>query len=148
MLCLAKGVLSSILPSHPGMALTSPPEVTVTKGRYKADSTKRDKYRSQADLVWDLVRVYVGETDSHGPLGVEVEGVVVNEVVYHYHAPHKWEINAHCHLYTCNGNIIVMIKSMTGQILIYIGLQIRTRDMLGYIQREIPFTLTFSCYCN
>ncbi|KAI5680415.1 hypothetical protein M9H77_01642 [Catharanthus roseus] len=60
---LAKEVLSSILPSDPGMALTSTPEVIVTKGRHKIDSTKGDKsywgtyplliekYRSRADLV-------------------------------------------------------------------------------------------------
>ncbi|KAI5658050.1 hypothetical protein M9H77_26843 [Catharanthus roseus] len=66
---LAKGVLSPVLPSDPGMSLTSAPEVTVTKGRCKIDSTKMDKsywehlsyllhierYRSQADLDQDLM---------------------------------------------------------------------------------------------
>ncbi|KAI5671988.1 hypothetical protein M9H77_12352 [Catharanthus roseus] len=37
---LAKGVLSPILPKDPSMTLTSPPEVTATKGRQKTNSTK------------------------------------------------------------------------------------------------------------
>ncbi|KAI5654928.1 hypothetical protein M9H77_32115 [Catharanthus roseus] len=36
-------VLNPILPEGPGVTLTSPPEVAVTKGRKKTDSTKRDK---------------------------------------------------------------------------------------------------------
>ncbi|KAI5664485.1 hypothetical protein M9H77_23808 [Catharanthus roseus] len=40
---LAKGVLSSGLPKDSGVALTSPPEVAVTRGRKKTNSTKRDK---------------------------------------------------------------------------------------------------------
>ncbi|KAI5683178.1 hypothetical protein M9H77_04406 [Catharanthus roseus] len=40
---LAKGVLNPVLPEDPGVTLTSPPEVAVTKGRKKTDSTKRDK---------------------------------------------------------------------------------------------------------
>ncbi|KAI5658321.1 hypothetical protein M9H77_27114 [Catharanthus roseus] len=40
---LAKGVLNPILPEDPGMTLTSPSEVAVTKGRKKTNSTKRDK---------------------------------------------------------------------------------------------------------
>ncbi|KAI5663215.1 hypothetical protein M9H77_22538 [Catharanthus roseus] len=40
---LAKGVLNLVLPEDPGVTLTSPPEVAVTKGRKKTDSIKRDK---------------------------------------------------------------------------------------------------------
>ncbi|KAI5656352.1 hypothetical protein M9H77_25145 [Catharanthus roseus] len=40
---LAKGVLNPVLPKDPGMTLTSPPEIAVTKGRKKTNSTKRDK---------------------------------------------------------------------------------------------------------
>ncbi|KAI5666570.1 hypothetical protein M9H77_16423 [Catharanthus roseus] len=40
---LAKGVLSPVLPEDPGVTLTSPPEVAVTKGRKKTNFTKRDK---------------------------------------------------------------------------------------------------------
>ncbi|KAI5666548.1 hypothetical protein M9H77_16401 [Catharanthus roseus] len=36
-------ILNSILPEDPGVTLTSPPEVAVTKGRKKTNSTKRDK---------------------------------------------------------------------------------------------------------
>ncbi|KAI5649010.1 hypothetical protein M9H77_35015 [Catharanthus roseus] len=43
MLCFAKGVLSPILPEDPGVTLTLPPEVEVTKERKKTNSTKRDK---------------------------------------------------------------------------------------------------------
>ncbi|KAI5658638.1 hypothetical protein M9H77_27431 [Catharanthus roseus] len=43
MLRLAKGVLSPVLPDDLGVTLTSPPEVAVTKGRKKTNSTKRDK---------------------------------------------------------------------------------------------------------
>ncbi|KAI5656606.1 hypothetical protein M9H77_25399 [Catharanthus roseus] len=39
----AKGVLNLVLPEDPGVTLTSPPEVAVTKGRKKTNSTKRDK---------------------------------------------------------------------------------------------------------
>ncbi|KAI5680318.1 hypothetical protein M9H77_01545 [Catharanthus roseus] len=40
---LAKGVLNPVLPEDPGVTLTSPPKVAVTKGRKKTNSTKRDK---------------------------------------------------------------------------------------------------------
>ncbi|KAI5681065.1 hypothetical protein M9H77_02292 [Catharanthus roseus] len=40
---LAKGVLNPVLPEDPGVTLTAPPELAVTKGRKKTDSTKRDK---------------------------------------------------------------------------------------------------------
>ncbi|KAI5682387.1 hypothetical protein M9H77_03615 [Catharanthus roseus] len=40
---LAKGVLNPVSPEDPSVTLTSPPEVAVTKGRKKTDSTKRDK---------------------------------------------------------------------------------------------------------
>ncbi|KAI5674030.1 hypothetical protein M9H77_14394 [Catharanthus roseus] len=40
---LAKEVLNLVLPEDLGVTLTSPPEVAVTKGRKKTDSTKRDK---------------------------------------------------------------------------------------------------------
>ncbi|KAI5650551.1 hypothetical protein M9H77_36556 [Catharanthus roseus] len=40
---LAKGVLNPVLPEDPGVTLTSLPEVAVTKGRKKTDSTKIDK---------------------------------------------------------------------------------------------------------
>ncbi|KAI5664738.1 hypothetical protein M9H77_24061 [Catharanthus roseus] len=40
---LVKGVLNPILPEDPDVTLTSPPEVAVTKGQKKANSTKRDK---------------------------------------------------------------------------------------------------------
>ncbi|KAI5657623.1 hypothetical protein M9H77_26416 [Catharanthus roseus] len=40
---LAKGVLNHVLPEDLGVTLTSPPEVAVTKGQKKTDSTKRDK---------------------------------------------------------------------------------------------------------
>ncbi|KAI5674169.1 hypothetical protein M9H77_14533 [Catharanthus roseus] len=142
MRCPAKGVLSLILPSDHGIILTFSPEVIVTKGRRKIDSIKRDKsywdqypllierYRSQADLVWgsnlDLVRIFVREADRHRPLGVEVEGVVVDEVVYHHEATYTCEIDVHFPLYTYNDNIIVMVESMVGQSLILRGLQIRT----------------------
>ncbi|KAI5664745.1 hypothetical protein M9H77_24068 [Catharanthus roseus] len=43
MRCLAKGVLSPVLPEDPGVTLTSPPEVVVTKGQKKMNSTKKDK---------------------------------------------------------------------------------------------------------
>ncbi|KAI5668119.1 hypothetical protein M9H77_17972 [Catharanthus roseus] len=42
MLRLAKGVLNPVLPEDPGVTLTSPPVVAVTKGRKKTDLTKRD----------------------------------------------------------------------------------------------------------
>ncbi|KAI5677372.1 hypothetical protein M9H77_08322 [Catharanthus roseus] len=41
--CLAKGVLNPVLPEDPDVTLTSPPEVAVTKGRKKMDSSERDK---------------------------------------------------------------------------------------------------------
>ncbi|KAI5680697.1 hypothetical protein M9H77_01924 [Catharanthus roseus] len=135
---LAKGVLSPVLPEDPGMTLTSAPKVTVTKGQRKTNSTKRDKsywehwfwFRS-SDL--DLVRVPLGEADRHRLLGVRVEGVVVDEIVYLYH------MDAHCPLYTCNANIIVVIESVVGKSLNWTGLQIGTRDMLEHIHQEIPF---------
>ncbi|KAI5654101.1 hypothetical protein M9H77_31288 [Catharanthus roseus] len=89
---LVKEVLRPVLPSDPGMALTSAPEVTVTKGQRKTDSTKRDK------LYWEHVSIAhrkihkssgyslgscldpVGEADRHVSLGVEVEGIVVDEI--------------------------------------------------------------------
>ncbi|KAI5682863.1 hypothetical protein M9H77_04091 [Catharanthus roseus] len=37
---LVKGVLSLVLPEDPGMTLTSPLEITATKGRWKTNSTK------------------------------------------------------------------------------------------------------------
>ncbi|KAI5673748.1 hypothetical protein M9H77_14112 [Catharanthus roseus] len=40
---LAKGVLNPVLPEDPGVTLTSPPEVVVTKGQKKKNSTKRGK---------------------------------------------------------------------------------------------------------
>ncbi|KAI5672729.1 hypothetical protein M9H77_13093 [Catharanthus roseus] len=40
---LAKGILSTVLPKDPSMTLTSPPEVTTTKGQRKTNSTERDK---------------------------------------------------------------------------------------------------------
>ncbi|KAI5653618.1 hypothetical protein M9H77_30805 [Catharanthus roseus] len=40
---LAKGVLNPILPEDPGVTLTSSPEVAVTKGQKKTNSTKKDK---------------------------------------------------------------------------------------------------------
>ncbi|KAI5657910.1 hypothetical protein M9H77_26703 [Catharanthus roseus] len=40
---LAKGVLSLVLPEDPVVTLTSPPEIAVTKGRKKTNSTKRDE---------------------------------------------------------------------------------------------------------
>ncbi|KAI5680548.1 hypothetical protein M9H77_01775 [Catharanthus roseus] len=43
---LVKGVLNPILLEDPGMPLTSPLEVCVTKGRKKMNSTKRDKFSS------------------------------------------------------------------------------------------------------
>ncbi|KAI5654993.1 hypothetical protein M9H77_32180 [Catharanthus roseus] len=142
---LVKGVFSPVLPSDPGMALTFAPKVTVTKGRHKTDTTKMDKlywehvsiaherYRSQADLVRGIVRDPVEEADRHGPLGVEIEGVVVNKVVYHHQAPCTCNITVYCPFYMCNSNIIVMIESVTGQLLICTGLQIRIRDMLEHI---------------
>ncbi|KAI5654268.1 hypothetical protein M9H77_31455 [Catharanthus roseus] len=51
-------------------------------------------------------------------------------------------------LYTCNGNIIVVIELVVGQSLILTGFQIGTRDMLEHIHQEILFMLTFSCFCN
>ncbi|KAI5676425.1 hypothetical protein M9H77_07375 [Catharanthus roseus] len=40
---LVKGVLSPVLPEDPSVTLTSPPEVAITKGQKKTNSTKRDK---------------------------------------------------------------------------------------------------------
>ncbi|KAI5658379.1 hypothetical protein M9H77_27172 [Catharanthus roseus] len=40
---LAKGVLNPVFPEDPNVILTSPPEITVTKGRKKTNSTKRNK---------------------------------------------------------------------------------------------------------
>ncbi|KAI5677268.1 hypothetical protein M9H77_08218 [Catharanthus roseus] len=40
---LVKGVLSPVFPEDPGVTLTSPPDVAVTEGRKKTNSTKRDK---------------------------------------------------------------------------------------------------------
>ncbi|KAI5654461.1 hypothetical protein M9H77_31648 [Catharanthus roseus] len=103
---LAKGVLNLVLPKDPGVILTSPLEVAVTKGRKKTDSTKRDKshwehvqllierYRSQADLFLVLaldlghcpVRVLgrdpVKEGDRHELLGKRAEDATVAEVIY------------------------------------------------------------------
>ncbi|KAI5668815.1 hypothetical protein M9H77_18668 [Catharanthus roseus] len=102
---LAKG---PIFPEDPGMTLTSPPEVAVTKRRKKTNSIKRDKshwstcqllikkYKSQVDLVLVLVlpldldhgpvrvlgRDPVGEGDRHEILGERAEGATVAEVVY------------------------------------------------------------------
>ncbi|KAI5676476.1 hypothetical protein M9H77_07426 [Catharanthus roseus] len=88
---LAKGVLNPVLPEDPGVTLTSPPEIAVTKGRKKTDSTKRDK--SQADLFLVLaldmgrclVRVQgwdpVGEGDHHELLGKGAEYATVAENV-------------------------------------------------------------------
>ncbi|KAI5666904.1 hypothetical protein M9H77_16757 [Catharanthus roseus] len=38
-----KGLMSPVLPKDLGVTLTSPPEIAVTKGRKKTNSTKRDK---------------------------------------------------------------------------------------------------------
>ncbi|KAI5683516.1 hypothetical protein M9H77_04744 [Catharanthus roseus] len=40
---------------------------------------------------------------------------------------YKYEMDAHCPLDTCNGNITVVIESVVGQRLILTGLQIRTQ---------------------
>ncbi|KAI5677226.1 hypothetical protein M9H77_08176 [Catharanthus roseus] len=86
---LANGVLNPVLPEDMGVILTSPPEVAVTKGRKKTDSTKRD---NQADLFLVLaldlgrcpVRVLgqdpVGEGDCHELLGKGAEDATVAEV--------------------------------------------------------------------
>ncbi|KAI5649266.1 hypothetical protein M9H77_35271 [Catharanthus roseus] len=56
-------------------------------------------------------------------------------------------MDAHCPLYTCNGNIIIVIELAAGQRLILIRLQTGTRGMLEHINQEIPFMLT-CCLCN
>ncbi|KAI5652280.1 hypothetical protein M9H77_29467 [Catharanthus roseus] len=48
---LAKRVLNPLLPEDPGVTLTSPPKVAVTKGRKKENSAKRDK------LHWEHVSI-------------------------------------------------------------------------------------------
>ncbi|KAI5652401.1 hypothetical protein M9H77_29588 [Catharanthus roseus] len=50
---LAKGVLNPVLPEDPGVTLTSPLEVAVTKGRKKTDSTKRDKSHWEHNVMID-----------------------------------------------------------------------------------------------
>ncbi|KAI5661935.1 hypothetical protein M9H77_21258 [Catharanthus roseus] len=46
-----KGVLNPVLPEDPGVTLTSPPEVAVTKLRKKMNSTKRDKSHWEHVLI-------------------------------------------------------------------------------------------------
>ncbi|KAI5657325.1 hypothetical protein M9H77_26118 [Catharanthus roseus] len=82
-------LVNPVFPKDPGVTLTSPPEVAVTKGRKKTDSTKRDK--SQADLflvlaldlgrclVRVLGRDLVGEGDHHELLGKGAEDATVAE---------------------------------------------------------------------
>ncbi|KAI5657659.1 hypothetical protein M9H77_26452 [Catharanthus roseus] len=111
---LAKGVLSPVLPEDPGVILTSPPEVAVTKGRKKTNSTKKDKSHwehvsiahrkiqklsgsgsgSSSGSGSGLVRVrdLVGEEDRHELLGEGVEIVSVDEVVadFVFGDEHQW----------------------------------------------------------
>ncbi|KAI5648993.1 hypothetical protein M9H77_34998 [Catharanthus roseus] len=116
---LAKAVLNPVLPSNSGMSLTSALEIIVNKGRRKNDSTKRDKsywehvsiahrkiqkssrYRSGSRLGSGSGSV--GKAERHGPLGVEVDGVLgwsrdgnyrymfVAYFVYEYE--HQWPEN-------------------------------------------------------
>ncbi|KAI5681649.1 hypothetical protein M9H77_02877 [Catharanthus roseus] len=88
---LAKGILNHVLPEDPGVTLTSSPEIVVTKGRKKTDSTKRDKSQEDMFLVLTLdlgrctVRVLgrdpLGEGDCHELLGKGAEGAAVAEVI-------------------------------------------------------------------
>ncbi|KAI5656780.1 hypothetical protein M9H77_25573 [Catharanthus roseus] len=50
---LVKGVLNPVLHEDPGVTLTSPPEVAVTKGRKKTDSRKRDKSHWEHNVIGD-----------------------------------------------------------------------------------------------
>ncbi|KAI5663408.1 hypothetical protein M9H77_22731 [Catharanthus roseus] len=64
---LVKGVLSSVLHEDPGMPLTSPPEVAVTKGRKKMNSTKRDKsYWEQLSISHRKIQKSSGSGSSSG----------------------------------------------------------------------------------
>ncbi|KAI5653232.1 hypothetical protein M9H77_30419 [Catharanthus roseus] len=86
---LVKGVLNPVLFEDPGVTLTTATEVVVMKRQKKMNSTKRDKYKSQAVMVLDLgrgqikvlVRVPVGEGDRLELLGVGVEGAAMAENV-------------------------------------------------------------------
>ncbi|KAI5665031.1 hypothetical protein M9H77_24354 [Catharanthus roseus] len=93
---LEKRVLNLVLPEDPSVTLTSPPKVAVTKGRKKANSTKRDKSHwehssgsnsgsgtgsgslSDSGSGWDPV----GERDRHELLGKGAEDATVAEVIY------------------------------------------------------------------
>ncbi|KAI5672265.1 hypothetical protein M9H77_12629 [Catharanthus roseus] len=48
---LIKGIISPVLPEDPYQPLTTPPETAITKGRWKTNSTKRDKSH------WEYVSV-------------------------------------------------------------------------------------------
>ncbi|KAI5666197.1 hypothetical protein M9H77_16050 [Catharanthus roseus] len=97
---LVKGVLSPVFPEDPGVTLTSPPEVAVTKERKKTNSTKRDEshwehvsiahrkiqkssgsgYGSVTNLGCGPIRVLgrdlVGKGDCHELLGKGVGNVI------------------------------------------------------------------------
>ncbi|KAI5653435.1 hypothetical protein M9H77_30622 [Catharanthus roseus] len=152
---LAKRVLSPVLPEDPSMTLTSPPEVAVTKGQKKTNSTKRDNnwkntigdgncgYQVVVDFVfsdehqWLEVRrrmLYELEHSMNVYLNLVGSEVRVNELVHRIY----WPVNgpAPCMmdvrylLYTFNGFIIVPNESAIGQIHIRIGLQIGMRGLL------------------
>ncbi|KAI5652938.1 hypothetical protein M9H77_30125 [Catharanthus roseus] len=74
--CLAKWVLNPVLPEDPGVTLISPPEVAVTKGQKKTDSTKRDKsYWEHVPIAHQKIQKSSGSVSGSGTgSGVRVPG--------------------------------------------------------------------------
>ncbi|KAI5677141.1 hypothetical protein M9H77_08091 [Catharanthus roseus] len=63
----AKRVLNTVLPVDPGVTLTSPPEVAVTKGQKKTNSTKRDKsHWEHVSIAHRKIRKSSGSGSSSG----------------------------------------------------------------------------------
>ncbi|KAI5669409.1 hypothetical protein M9H77_19262 [Catharanthus roseus] len=64
---LAKEVLSLVLPEDPSMTLTSPPEVTTIKGRWKTNSTKRhESYWEHVSIAHRKIKKSSGSGSNSG----------------------------------------------------------------------------------
>ncbi|KAI5661847.1 hypothetical protein M9H77_21170 [Catharanthus roseus] len=147
---LEKEVLSLVLPEDPGVTLTSPPEVAVTKGRKKTDSTKRDKphwehvFRVVANFVfgdehqWPEVRrrmLYELEHSTNVYLNLVGSAERVNGLVHRIRwqdgpASYRCMMGVRYLIYTFNGFIIVPNELVIGHIRIRRGLQIGTQGLL------------------
>ncbi|KAI5673493.1 hypothetical protein M9H77_13857 [Catharanthus roseus] len=155
---LAKGVLSPVLPEDLCVTLTSTPEVAVTKGMKKTNSTERDKSHWEHNVVGDgncgyrVVEDFVFSDEHQWPkvrrrMLYELEHVMnmylsllgpaecVHELVHRTlwqdgPAPYRCMMSVRYLLYTSNGFIIVANESAIRQIRIMRGLKIGTRGGL------------------